>query len=184
MSGKRHNYQNFIMKTPLEKMLKMGFGVLLVMAIIFTTELKSSSVATTTFRPVPNFYEICGAAPEDSLTKAQEQQRLALLDSIHAYICGSEIVHKEIVFRQVLWETNFLKNDFLMSRNNLFGFRAKKYLVFGNWQESIDYYLKWQKKRYTNPDEDYYKFLVRVKYASHRYPAHLKSVKLEKTCNE
>lgn len=108
--------------------------------------------------------------------------RTILMDSVLNYICLSEIVHKDIVMKQVIWETGWLKGEFLMSRNNLFGFRHKEYLKFSNWKESVDYYEKWQAKYYTNPQENYFDFLLRIRYSNSRYPGHLKSIKYSKTC--
>ena len=87
-----------------------------------------------------------------------QEPKISLLDSVFNYICKSDIVHKDIVIKQVIWETGWLKSNFLMSKNNLFGFRAKEYLTFSSWQASVDYYEEWQKKYYKNPEEDYYAF--------------------------
>ncbi|MDA0315780.1 MAG: glucosaminidase domain-containing protein [Bacteroidetes bacterium] len=114
---------------------------------------------------------------------AEQDVRLALLDSIFNYICASEILHKDIVIKQVIWETGWLKGQYLMSRNNLFGFRVKEYLRFSSWQESVDYYQKWQKTYYRDPKENYYQFLLRINYSNSRYPGHLKSVKYLKSCS-
>jgi hypothetical protein len=111
-----------------------------------------------------------------------QDSRTLLMDSVLNYICLSKIVHKDIVMKQVIWETGWLKGEFLMSRNNLFGFRHKEYLRFSNWKESVDYYEKWQAKYYTNPEENYYDFLVRIRYSNSRYPGHLKSIKYSKAC--
>lgn len=118
-----------------------------------------------------------------ALEKKQDSEIL-LMDSVLKYICLSKIVHKDIVMKQVIWETGWLKGEFLMSRNNLFGFRYKEYLRFSNWKESVDYYESWQAKNYTNPEEDYYQFLVRMRYSNSRYPGHLKSIKYSKTCTD
>jgi hypothetical protein len=69
-----------------------------------------------------------------------------------------------------------------MNKNNLFGFKKNRYLSFDSWQESVLYYKKWQAKYYKDPDEDYYNFLVRIKYATNKYPMHLKKIKFNKTC--
>jgi hypothetical protein len=113
-----------------------------------------------------------------------QDSRTLLMDSVLNYICLSSIVHKDIVMKQVIWETGWLKGEFLMSRNNLFGFRHKEYLRFSNWKESVDYYEKWQAKYYTNPSENYFDFLVRIRYSNSRYPGHLKSIKYSKTCSD
>jgi hypothetical protein len=122
------------------------------------------------------------SANVDFVLEELQEPKLTLLDSVFNYICKSEIVHKDIVIKQVIWETGWLKGDFLMSKNNLFGFRTKEYMTFPSWQASVDYYEKWQKKYYTNPKEDYYDFLVRIRYSNSRYPSHLKSLKFIKEC--
>ncbi len=118
-----------------------------------------------------------------SSSSTNQDTRALLLDSIFSYICASKMMHKEIVIKQVIWETGWLKGEFLMSRNNLFGFKNKEYLRFSSWQESLEYYEQWQSKYYLNHKEDYYRFLVRMKYSNSRYPAHLKSIKFSKTCD-
>jgi len=110
-------------------------------------------------------------------------QKTAFADSVFNYICELGIQHPNIVMKQAIVETGWFKTKFLMSRNNLFGFRSKNYLKFNNWKESVVYYKKWQDKRYTNPKEDYYKFLVRIKYASAtNYISYLKKMKYDKSC--
>ena len=105
------------------------------------------------------------------------------LDSIFNYICELKIKHPEIVIKQAIYETGWLKSNFLMSRNNLFGFRAKHYLHFSNWKASVEYYKKWQDKNYKNDNEDYYSFLVRIKYGTKHYSNHLKKLKYNRHCN-
>lgn len=117
--------------------------------------------------------------PDKSIAQKKNQ---ALVDSVACYICDSKIVHKEIVMMQAIFESGWCSGEFLMSRNNLFGFRSKKYLRFKNWKESVDYYEKWQKKRYTDPNEDYYKFLVRIKYGAPGYTDKLKKLKYTLKC--
>jgi len=114
---------------------------------------------------------------------AQIKKDTALLDSIYNFICEQKILYPEIVIRQVINETGWLTSPFLMSKNNLFGFRKKQYLSFSDWKASVEYYKRWQEKYYKNTDEDYYKFLVRIKYATKNYPYHLKKIKFNKTCN-
>ena len=53
-----------------------------------------------------------------------------LLDSIFNFICEQKILHPEIVIKQVIIETGWLKSPFLMSKNNLFGFRKKSIYHF------------------------------------------------------
>ncbi len=97
-------------------------------------------------------------------------------DSVYAYILAADIKHPEIVLKQAILETGWFQSKHLMKRNNLFAFRStKKYMHFGTWQESIQYYKRWQEANYTNPEETYYKFLVRIKYAG--TPEYIKTLK-------
>lgn len=109
------------------------------------------------------------------------QSRLNV-DSVFNYICKSGIKHPEIVIKQAVLETGWFKSPFLMSRNNIFAFRTKKYLRFDNWKACVDYYKNWQDRKYKDTTENYYDFLVRIKYATPEYPKHLKKIKLNKSC--
>lgn len=105
------------------------------------------------------------------------------IDSVKNYIELLEIKHPEIVLRQAVLETGWFKSRFLMSKNNLFGFTIKKrYSRFSNWKSSVEYYKKWQDEHYTNPRENYYHFLARIKYArSPNYIATLKKIHFKKS---
>jgi hypothetical protein len=155
-------------------------GLIIVCALLMST-LLTAQTHDSIERTMP--VEDLGAtvADLDSASIAR-QQRMDLLDSIFDYICACELHHKDIVFRQVIWETGWLRGEKMMSINNLFGFRVRNYLTFNSWQESIDYYRNWQERHYTNPQEDYYKFLVRIKFSNHRYPGHLRKLTIEKQC--
>ncbi len=100
---------------------------------------------------------------------------------VYRYIKCSGILYPDIVLRQAIWETGWFKSKHSIQKNNLFGFRySKKYMSFDSWKACIDYYKSWQLRKYTNPDEDYYKFLIRIKYAtSQKYISSLKSLKIE-----
>jgi flagellum-specific peptidoglycan hydrolase FlgJ len=102
------------------------------------------------------------------------------IEEVYAYIKCCEIQHPEIVLRQAIWETGWFKSEYCLKRHNLFGFRhTKTYMTFSTWQESVEYYKKWQERRYKDPNEDYYKFLVRIKYAtSKEYVSKLKSLRV------
>lgn len=87
-------------------------------------------------------------------------------DSVYAVILASGIKHPEIVLKQAILETGWFQSKFLMRKNNLFGFRATKhYMNFDSWRECVEYYKRWQDKFYTNPQENYYVFLKRIKYS-------------------
>lgn len=96
------------------------------------------------------------------------------------YIYASGVLHPEIVLRQSIYETGWFKSKHTIQKNNIFGFRhTKHYMKFDSWQACVDYYVNWQKRKYTNTKEDYYKFLVRIRYAqSEVYIQQLKKVKL------
>ncbi len=86
---------------------------------------------------------------------------------VASYIDSVGILYPEIVFRQSILESGWFKSPYYLKTKNLFGFRFKKsYIRFNKWQESVDYYKTWQLNHYTNMDEDYYHFLIRVRYAS------------------
>lgn len=108
---------------------------------------------------------------------------------VYKYIKCSGILYPDIVLRQAIWETGWFTSKHSLQKNNLFGFRySKKYMSFDSWKACVDYYKNWQLRKYTNPDEDYYKFLIRIKYAtSQKYISSLKSLKIEipeVNCNE
>ncbi|HLP52513.1 MAG TPA: glucosaminidase domain-containing protein [Chitinophagales bacterium] len=104
-------------------------------------------------------------------------------DSVYAYILASDIKHPEIVLKQAILETGWFQSKMLMKKNNLFAFRStKKYKQFDTWQASIDYYKKWQDEYYTNPEENYYTFLKRKKYAhTPEYIRILKNINLARS---
>ena len=53
---------------------------------------------------------------------------------------------------------------------------------FDSWQDCIEYYKRWQDDRYKNPKENYYTFLVRIKYArTIEYVKELKRISLKRS---
>lgn len=112
---------------------------------------------------------------------AQRQTHKALLDSISEYIIEMKISHPDIVLRQAILETGWFKPCALMKKNNLFGFRTRAgYLTFPDWKSAVQYYKTWQTTYYTNPEEDYFHFLKRIKYANgDRYTLCLKKIILD-----
>lgn len=100
------------------------------------------------------------------------------LDQVRKYIDSTELKYKEIVIRQSVLETGWYKSYSCKHRNNLFGFRYKgKYLEFSSWQESVQYYIRWQKRHYKTGD--YYDFLKQIGYATDpEYITKLKRVKI------
>lgn len=100
------------------------------------------------------------------------------LDSVKAYINQTDLQHKEIVLSQSIEETGWYNcTNCSLDRNNLFGwYYKKKYLEFDTWQESIDYYVRWQKRHYKGGD--YYEFLKKVGFATNpNYIRNLKRIK-------
>ena len=125
-------------------------------------------------------YLLSGIA-ESAPTSLAPNHKLA--KQIFNTLCDSGVQYPEIAMRQIILETGWLKSPFLMKRNNLFGFRKKEYLRFTDWRESIDYYHKWQKKYFLNSRENYYDFLVRIKYAEARnYIDVLKKISWSEKC--
>jgi hypothetical protein len=98
------------------------------------------------------------------------------------YILFRRILFPKIVLKQAILETGWFKSNIYLKSKNMFGFRyQKKYMVFRSWQHCIDYYKKWQERKYLNMNEDYYDFLIRIKYAkSDQYIKTLKGVDISK----
>lgn len=114
---------------------------------------------------------------------AQNSPKQTMLDSVGRYICQCGIKHPDIVLKQAIWETGWFKSKHLMRKNNLFGFRGKSYLNFTNWKESVEYYKKWQDKRYDQTKyKDYYEFLTQIKYGHSGYAKTLRTFRYEFSC--
>ena len=101
---------------------------------------------------------------------------------VFAEICRLGIRAPQIVMRQAMLETGWLKAPFLMKRNNLFGFRTQKYLSFSHWKESVNYYKNWQSRHYKDSDTNYYDFLVRRRYGESGYIKNLRRVRWDEEC--
>ena len=99
------------------------------------------------------------------------------IESLRERLNESEVQHKDIVLRQAILETGWLTSYSCKKRHNLFGFRYKgKYLEFDSWEESVDYYERWQKRHYKGGD--YYKLLKDRGYATDQsYVSKLKKIK-------
>lgn len=77
-----------------------------------------------------------------------------------------EIEYPSIVLVQARHETgNYTSNRFI-KHNALFGFQTSdtNVIKYKSWKESVIDYKCWQMKRLKD-NEDYYKFLIRIKYA-------------------
>ncbi|NDC69146.1 MAG: hypothetical protein EBZ64_12475 [Betaproteobacteria bacterium] len=110
------------------------------------------------------------------------RQTYPSLGEVFDRICRADIKFPEIVMKQVILETGWLKSKHLMSRNNLFGFRSKNYMRFNNWEDSVAHYKSWQLKKLSDNDNDYYNVLVRARYGAPGYVTHLKKIKWSQTC--
>ena len=89
------------------------------------------------------------------------------LENVELEIINKQIKHPEIVLRQAILETGWLKSYNAKVRKNLFGFwnsKRKQYFVFECWQASVAYYKNWQDRHYKGGD--YYEFLERIGYAT------------------
>lgn len=79
-----------------------------------------------------------------------------------------KIQEPNIVLAQAKFETGNYKSFQCINSNNLFGLfnsNTNTYMKFKHWTESIQAYKKYiESKR--KPNEDYYKFLTRIGYAS------------------
>jgi hypothetical protein len=118
---------------------------------------------------------------------AQKQVRHQAIDKdfandVFAEICSREIAFPEIVMSQAILETGWFRNHYLMSRNNLFAFKKIKYLDFITWQRSVEYYKEWQVKNLPPNEKDYYRFLIRIKYATDGYVDHVRKIHWKQSC--
>ena len=94
----------------------------------------------------------------------------AMYDAIKA----AGILHPDFVMAQCMQETGNLScKNCCLRYHNLFGFYIKgnKCKKFDSDEECIEYYKKWQDKRYSkwrkkNPKADYYHFLKSAGYAT------------------
>ncbi|HWB27473.1 MAG TPA: glucosaminidase domain-containing protein [Chitinophagaceae bacterium] len=103
-------------------------------------------------------------------------------NEVYCYIKSIGIRNPEIVLKQAIYESGHFKSLVCLKKNNLFGFRSVViYKSFKTWQESIDYYKRWQDKHYTDTTEDYYHFLQRINYSGYKnfnYSSQLKKVRI------
>jgi hypothetical protein len=99
------------------------------------------------------------------------------LANVYDALIACEIEHPDVVMRQVIVETMWLKcENCSKETNNLFGFFLNgKYVEFDSWFESVMYYKQWQDSYYKGGD--YYAFLLSIGYAtSEKYERTLKQV--------
>lgn len=101
------------------------------------------------------------------------------------------IKHIDIVVAQSILETGMYRSEQCLKHNNLFGLynsRKQVYFRFNHWTESVKAYRDLIQYR-LRENEDYYKFLTRISYASD--PDYIKKVKnivvkydLERICKQ
>ena len=83
-----------------------------------------------------------------------------------------------IVYAQAILETGWFTSNGCVNKNNLFGiFEGNRLKKYNHWKESVKDYKKLISSRYINPDENYYHFLQRIKYARDpQYTTKLKQI--------
>jgi Mannosyl-glycoprotein endo-beta-N-acetylglucosaminidase len=129
---------------------------------------------------VKNTHPPSGAAQ----TKARGAIDQRLVDDVFTKICEKNIEFPSIVMRQAILETGWFRSQFLMSKNNLFGFKHRQYLQFDHFEESIDFYKQWQDRHLPSDTMNYYQFLEKIKYGTPGYTKHLQHIAWNKACNE
>ena len=78
------------------------------------------------------------------------------------------IPHPKIVLAQARLETGNFSSRLYRANNNLFGMKSgKRYAKYSHWRESVKDYKERISSRY-NGKENYYRFLVRIKYAEEK----------------
>ena len=92
------------------------------------------------------------------------------LENVYAYLKKSNVKHVDIVMKQVIHETGWLKSNSCINNNNLFGLystKHRRYMKFDNWKQSVDAYKSMIQYRFKG-NESYYRFLKRIGYAKDR----------------
>lgn len=125
----------------------------------------------------------------DTKSRLSQLYRLTW-DNIDYWIKYFGIQNGEIVKKQIYLETGNLTSTICVENKNLFGMKypgggrettalgiKNGHAYYYNYIESIHDYSLWQKEANYDGQEDYYSFLVRVKYAEDkRYVELLKSI--------
>jgi hypothetical protein len=113
-------------------------------------------------------------------------------ENIDAQLTKLNIKHKEIVLRQILLETNYLRSQSCLIGNNLIGmkpafqrnrYQSGEYLghaSYDTWQESLIDYALFQSTYCTNikTTDEYYNFLAEFYAEDPNYINKLKNIKL------
>lgn len=112
--------------------------------------------------------EVCTLKLEQPEFLLSETPKDCLMEALEYY----NVKHKNIVYAQAILETGHFRSKVCKEYNNLFGLYNSyigDYYKFNHWSESIVEYLKYIQYKYNPPDnftdEDYYRFLARVRYA-------------------
>lgn len=86
-------------------------------------------------------------------------------ESVLYFIDYLDIKHKDIVLKQILLETGNFTSQVCLENNNLLGlYDGRDYYKFNHWIESLVFF-KYRIQNRMRPNENYYKFLHRIKYA-------------------
>ena len=122
------------------------------------------------------------------IVRIEKPKKLELnSETVYQELKKNNIVHPDMVMRQVMHETGWLKSRSATKDNNLFGLyssRHKRYMRFSHWTESVKAYKSMIQNRY-NGKENYYKFLKRIGYAKDKKYIHkLKKIKYERFVNK
>ncbi len=99
------------------------------------------------------------------------------IEQVKEEIIKNNIQYPKIVLAQAIEESGWLEcTNCSLDVNNIFGFwYKKKFLEFDSWQESVEYYAKWQKRHYIKGD--YFKFLKKIPYSMNpKYVENLKRI--------
>ncbi len=84
-------------------------------------------------------------------------------DNLLVLLKDKGIKYPEIVLNQSLLETGHFTSPVCLDKCNLFGFRDGKYLEFESYEKCVEYYKRWQDRKYKGGD--YYNFLKKLPYA-------------------
>ena len=104
------------------------------------------------------------------------------LENVYRELLFQDIKFPQVVLRQVIWETQWLKcKNCTLKFNNLFGFATRQgFMKFDNWVDCIEFYKQWQDKRNISLKSDYYSQLQKAHFASYSgYNRKLKSLDID-----
>jgi hypothetical protein len=88
------------------------------------------------------------------------------LRDVYDEIICNQVKYPEIVLRQAILESGWMKSKFFRRTNNLFGFKTRQgYMKYDTWQAGVLYYYNWQQRHYTDTTQSYTTFLKQRRYA-------------------